>query len=41
MFSKVNDLMAEKLISKPKGLYVGSFCIMKRYAVNQIVNYDL
>lgn len=39
-FSKVNDFMAEKLISKPKGLYVGSFCAIRKYVVERVVQYE-
>lgn len=38
--SKINDYMAEQLISKPKGLYVGSFNATRRFVVEQVTNYN-
>lgn len=38
--SKVNDLMAEKLLSKPKKLYISSYFAMKKYVKNEILKYN-
>jgi len=38
--SKINDLMAEKLINKPKGLYLSSYFIAKRFVIDELVKYD-
>lgn len=38
--SKVNDLMAEKLINKPKGLYLSSYFIARRYVIDELLKYD-
>ena len=32
--------MAEKLINKPKGLYLSSYFIAKRYVIDELVKYD-
>lgn len=38
--SKVNDFMAEKLINKPKGLYLSSYFIARRYVIDELLNYN-
>lgn len=38
--SKVNSLMAEKLIGKPKDLFLSSFFAMRRYILDEILKYD-
>lgn len=38
--SKVNDYMAESLLSKPKSLYISSFFAMKKYIKDEILKYD-
>lgn len=38
--SKINDLMAGKLINKPKGLYLSSYFIAKRYVIDELIKYD-
>lgn len=37
--SAINDLMARKLIGKPKGLFLSSFFAMKRYIMLEILRY--
>ena len=37
--SKVNDIMAEHLINKPKDLKLSNFGAMKRFIVDEIVKY--
>lgn len=38
--SYLSDLMATKLMDKPKDLYVSSFFIMRRFIVDEIIKYD-
>lgn len=38
--SRVNDLMAEKLISKPKNLKVSSFFCAKKFVIEEMIKYD-
>lgn len=38
--SKINDIMANMLIDKPKDIDITSFCIMKRFIVKEIIKYD-
>lgn len=38
--SRVNSLMAEKLIGKPKKLFLSSFFAMRRYISEEILRYD-
>lgn len=37
--SKLNDYMATKLIQKPKGLYLSSFHIARRYVIDEVIKY--
>lgn len=37
--SKVNDLMCEKLLNKPKGLMVTSYFAARRFVINEICSY--
>ncbi len=37
--SKVNDIMAERLINKPKDLKLSNFGAMKRFVVDEIIRY--
>jgi len=41
MGSRFNDLVANAMLKKPKGLYLSSFKIMNRFIVNEIINYKL
>lgn len=38
--SKINDIMSEKLISKPKNLKVSSFFCAKRFVIDEMIKYD-
>lgn len=38
--SKVNDFMARKLIGKPQDLFLSSFFAMKRYIMDEILQYE-
>lgn len=38
--SRVNDLMAEALIDKPKNLYISSYCACKRFVADELRKYD-
>lgn len=38
--SKVNDLMAESLLNKPKELYISSYFCMKKYIKQEILKYN-
>lgn len=38
--SRLNSLMAEKLIGKPKQLFLSSFFAMKRYVLTEILKYE-
>lgn len=38
--SKINSKMAEWLISKPKDLYVSSFCVIKKYVIEEVLKYS-
>ena len=38
--SKINDLMAQKLIGKPKSLFLSSFFSMKRYIMIELLRYE-
>lgn len=38
--SKINDLMADKILHKPKDLYVSSFFAIKKYVRDEIVTYS-
>lgn len=38
--SKINDIMACKLIDKPKNLYLSSYFIAKRFVIEDIVKYS-
>ena len=38
--SKVNDLMAQKMIGKPKDLFLSSFFIAKRYVIDHVKEYQ-
>lgn len=38
--SKINDLMAQKLIGKPKNLFLSSFFSMKRYIMIELLRYE-
>jgi len=40
MGSNVNDLMAQWLLAKPKGLYLSSYIAAKRYVIDQVVSYQ-
>lgn len=37
--SRINDIMAEVLIGKPKNLYVSSYFACKRFIIDEIINY--
>lgn len=37
--SKVNDIMAQKLLNKPKSLYISSFFAMKKHIKDNIIQY--
>ncbi len=37
--SRVNDWMAEALIGKPKGLYISSYFVAKKYIIKEMVKY--
>lgn len=37
--SRINDIMAEILIGKPKNLYVSSYFACKRFIIDEIINY--
>ena len=38
--SRVNSMMAESLLGKPKDLYVSSYFAARRYVIDEIVKYD-
>lgn len=38
--SRLNDLMSEKLIGKPKGIYLGTYNIMRRFVIEEIIKYE-
>ena len=37
--SKINDIMAQKLLNKPKSLYISSFFAMKKHIKDNIIQY--
>ena len=37
--SYINDVMAQVLIGKPKDLYLSSFFVVKRFVINEMLNY--
>jgi undecaprenyl-phosphate 4-deoxy-4-formamido-L-arabinose transferase len=39
--SSLNDLVADVMLKKPKGLYLSSFKALNRFIVNEIIQYDL
>lgn len=40
MGTKINDIMADKLIDKPRNLQITSFFAMKRFIKDEIIRYD-
>lgn len=38
--SKVNTIMSQYLIGKPKSLYLGNFSAMKRFVADEMIKYD-
>lgn len=38
--SKINAIMSQFLIGKPKSLYISNFSAMKRFVVDEIIRYD-
>ena len=40
IMSKINDVSANYILGKPKGLYLSSFKCLKRSVINKIINYD-
>ena len=38
--SRVNSMMAESLLGKPKDLYVSSYFAARRYVIDEIIKYD-
>ncbi len=37
--SHINDVMAQLLLGKPKNLYLSSFTVVKRFVINEMLNY--
>lgn len=37
--TKINDLMAKYLLSKPTGIYMGSYFACKRFVIDEAINY--
>ena len=40
LFSRINDFLATVLVNKPKGLYLSSIFLVRKYIAKEMTNYD-